>query len=553
METSAIFVQGPQENLQQGRLCLAQGQSDAAIAALGAYLQACPHQAEVWRELGQAYEQKQWLFHQALCLERAQQAQPGQEASRYDLARTWNRLGQHDQFKTLISQILGRPFARPDASPDARPQTESPAASAWQQLLSYLSHYQELLVAYADPDIHDSRLFELVGNLPELVSGTATEDTPPHPPTGFAPQAPDPDRPLRVGYLSPEFAQSVTLSLLAPLLSHRGGDFELYAYDDTPAPPEPALQAHFAAWRPIHGLDNPTVAAQIRQDAIDILVDLTGLPNAWRYGVFALRPAPVQLTGLSFAFSSGCRQMDACFSDAVLTPPEIAAGYPEHVIQLPCVFHWQAQAEYPLQAPPCHPDGALTFGSANSLNKLNESVLRLWARLLQHIPTARLFLKTPVFNDPLAVRFYCELFEHFGIAPERLRLEGQHHSEHMGYFYPQIDIALDSFPFQGGVTSLEALWMGVPVVSLFQPQWRSRALTASILTSLGLQDWLTGTEAEYLERACQWAADKEFLWTQRQSLRARLQASPICDHAGNARRIEAAYRQCWRQACQRKK
>lgn len=487
------------------------------------------------RSQARDHASRQWLFHQAGCLERIQQLLPGDDTSAYELLGAWNRLGMHDRLETQLSRLLGRGFGQPDP---AGSEPLDPRA----RLFWYLSHYHELLAAFALPAFDDAALFELIKRLPApLVRAQPS-----------APVALGPHRPLRVGYLSPEFGQSVTMSLLRPLLRHAGQGFELYAYDDTPPslPADASLAQAFTHWRRIHGIDNPTAAELIRADRIDILVDWLGVPNAWRYGLFALRPAPVQMAGLGFVFSSACRSIDYCLSDAVLCPPEIQAGYPETVIRLKSAFHWQApEPAIAPGAPPSESHGFITFGSANSLNKLNQAVIACWASILRALPTARLFLKTPVFNDRVAVRFYTELFAHFGISAERLRLEGQGSENHVGYFYPQIDIALDAFPFQGGVTSCEALWMGVPVLSLFRPQWRTRALTASILTALGQPDWLTHSEAEYGQRALDWARDRDFLRTQRRELRQRMLTSPLCDGPGAAQELEAAYRQVWQRAC----
>ncbi len=190
---------------------------------------------------------------------------------------------------------------------------------------------------------------------------------------------------------------------------------------------------------------------------------------------------------------------------------------------------------------PCLQNAAITLGSASTLNKLNPQVIALWSQILKALPEAILFLKTPALEDPLARQWIQSVFAQQGIPTERLRLEGAGQDQHVPYFYSQIDIALDPFPYQGGVTTCESLWMGVPVITLLKPQWQNRALSASIYHHLSLSDWITHSEADYLQKVLDWSQDLNTLKDWRQTLRQYLQQSIICDGALFAHEIEAAY------------
>ena len=489
--------------------------TDQAIGLLGSYLQARPGDLRAWSGLAEAYGLKFWLFHQALCLDRLLELAPQDAEARFELARVLIPLGQHDRLRQLLEAELHRTPATPRA-----------------RLMQYLYRYQQVLLAYSEAD--DQTLFDLIERLPSAGLEAVSAAVPP--------SGPPSDRPLRIGYLSHEFAAHVSMAVFRPLLQHHR--CESFAYDDTVALTDESdeLRTRFTQWRRIVGLDNAAAAELIRADGLDVLIDLAGPLNPYRNGIFALRPAPVQAGGLGFTFSSCNRAIDYCFSDRVLCPPELAERFPERVVYLRSALHWQPPAELSHTEPPCLQNGYVTLGSASALNKLNLRVVALWARILQQLPDARLFLKTPPLNDPLTRSFYTELFGYFGIEAVRLRLEGQGDEPHISYFYSQIDIALDPFPYQGGVTSCEALWMGVPVLSLALPQWSSRALAASVLTAAGLQAWLTDSETEYLARALSWARDRDFLARQRRELRARLLASPICDGPAFAAEVEAACR-----------
>lgn len=498
----------------------------AAIDAYRRYLADYPEDAEAWQRLAQCYHAISWTQHEAECLERYLALCPQDRRMRRWLGMIRFYFGDWAALAKYYSRELGLKGSVPTIT--LKSDSKNAAQTDEIQRLLELD-YQRYL--FTDPEVDDRTLFAWIRHC------QASE--PPQRQRHWPPKRPGP---LRIGYLSGEFGNFASALLFWPLYLHAGSDVEIYLYDDTPPEhAEPGFRPHNLHWRRIWGQSDEGVVAAIRADGIDVLVDLTGITHQRRHGVYAAHPAPAQISGFGFVFSSGLACMDYCISDKILCPPQIAALYPETVVQLKSAFHWQPPEAFRLGEPPCLEQGQITLGAAHTLNRLQPQVISLWARILHALPEARLFLKTVVLADPHTQALYRERFAAHGIDPARIRLEGHGSGHHVSYFYPQIDIALDPFPYSGGVTSSEALWMGVPVAVMDQPQWRARALSVSIYHSLGLQDWLAHSADEYLERVVAWAQDRAFLRTQRQQLRQRLLDSSICDGPGFAREAEALF------------
>lgn len=519
-------------------LSIAQAQRElddpaAASVAYAAYLAAYPDDAEAWQRLAQCHHARGWTFHEAECLERYCSLRPQDTRMLRWQGMIRFYFGDWDWLRRFFPAVLELAGPLPEialaqsAGAIATEGTSHDDTVSLRRLLEL--DYQRYL--FTDPEVDDTTLFTWIRHC------QASE--PPQRQRRGQPKGPGP---LRIGYLSGEFGNFASALLFWPLYLHAGPDVALHIYDDTPPEhAEPGFRPRDLRWRRIWGQTDEAVAAAIQNDGIDVLVDLTGITHQRRHGVYAAHPAPVQISGFGFVFSSGLACMDYCISDRVLCPPPIEALYPEKVVKLESAFHWQPPKAFTLGEPPCLEQGHLTLGAAHTLNRLQPRVIDLWARILHALPEAKLFLKTVVLADPKTQALYRARFAAHGIDPARIRLEGHGSGHHVSYFYPQIDIALDPFPYSGGVTTSEALWMGVPVAVMDQPQWRARALSVSIYHSLGLQDWLAHSEDEYLERVVAWAQDREFLRIQRQQLRQRLLNSSICDGPGFAREAEALF------------
>jgi protein O-GlcNAc transferase len=365
---------------------------------------------------------------------------------------------------------------------------------------------------------------------------------------------PDPDRRLRIGYVSADFARHSAASIFWPVFlapDRRAVEITCYSEVEHPDDQTARFQAVADRWRSTRGLAPDAMADLIRRDAIDVLVDLSGFTRGNRLLVFARKPAPIQVTAWGYATGTGLSTMDYFFADPVVVPPEEQRYFSEEVIYLPSVLPYTPPPDAPAVAPPPTPTGgALTFGSLNQPSKLSDETLALWARVLEAVPDARLFLKFGGMDDPAVGARVREALARRGVAPERLTVRGEScHLDHLAA-YGEVDIALDPVPHGGGVTTMEATWMGVPILTLPGDRISSR-ISASVLTTLELTDWIAASPDEYVALARRHAADPAALAALRAGLRDRLAASPICDAAAYCRAVEAAYRTMWQRWCAR--
>jgi hypothetical protein len=314
------------------------------------------------------------------------------------------------------------------------------------------------------------------------------------------------------------------------------------------------IKPHFAVWRSVAGVTDEALARQIKEDGIDILVDLAGHTAGNRLPVFAWKPAPVQVSWLGYLNTTGLEAMDYLIADEWELPVAQERYFTEVI--------WRLESSYLCFAPPSVPvevnslraisNGFVTFGCFNNLNKINGEVVSLWARILQAIPHSRLYLKAKQFkHQSLRLRFI-DSFACHGIDPSRLILEGTVHSrsEHFEDYH-RVDIALDPFPYPGITTSLEALWMGVPVLTMAGKSFLSRQ-GAGLLMNAGLPEWISSGADDYVARAVKQVSDIEGLAQLRRGLRDQVLASPLFDRPGFASRFEAALRGMWRDWCTRK-
>ncbi len=365
----------------------------------------------------------------------------------------------------------------------------------------------------------------------------------------------DPKRRLRVGYVSRDFRTHPVSSFFMPLLrAHDRAAIEAFCYADNAQRDAVTreLEALADRWRPIAERSDEDVAALIRGDRVDILVDLAGHTGDNRLRVFARRPAPIQVTWLGYPTSTGLSAIDYRLSDAIVDPEgedEIPSS--EAVVRLPEGYHcYRPPDNAPEVGPlPAEAAGRITFGSFNHLPKLSDPAIALWARLLAELPDARLLLKNRCFADAGTRQRFAEKFAAAGIEAERLALKPWvgAHRDHLA-LYNRIDLALDSFPYNGTTTTCEALWMGVPVVTFCGDRHAGR-VGASLLTRVGLEDLIAPDEAGYFTTALALARDPDRLSALRAGLRARMSASPLCDETGFARAVELAYRDMWRRWC----
>jgi len=361
----------------------------------------------------------------------------------------------------------------------------------------------------------------------------------------------DPDRRLRIGYLSPDFRVHPVGRFILPLLAnHDHQRFEIFCYSALASPDEMTrlIQSRADVWREISALSHADLAEQIRSDRIDILVDLTMHMGYNRLPVFARKPAPIQVTYLAYAGTTGLDTIDYRMTDPHLDPPDSAREYyTEKSIHLPRSY-WCYEA--PIEnldpsPPPSAQTGFVTFGSLNNFCKVNGDVLESWRQLLLAVPDSRLILHTCAGNH--RERIHREFAEQ-GIRPERLEFVGLTSMPEYMNLYGRIDIALDPFPYGGGTTTCDALWMGVPVVTLSGDTAVGRG-GVSILSNIGVPEWIAPTGEAYIQIAADLANDPGRLSQLRSTLRARMRQSPLMDAKTFAADFELAYRRMWQNWC----
>jgi predicted O-linked N-acetylglucosamine transferase (SPINDLY family) len=290
------------------------------------------------------------------------------------------------------------------------------------------------------------------------------------------------------------------------------------------------------------------LSRRIEQDGIDILIDLSGHTSMQRMNVFAQRAAPVQATYLGYPASTGVPNMDWLIADTIVAPKDHDSLYSEKVIRLPnTVFCYAPEVDYPYpDYTTQHEKRQLTFGSFNNVPKLTPHTIKLWAAILNEIPDSRLVLKAPSFKDGSAIQVFTERFVAEGVDASRLEFRGPVGLTEMMAEYADIDIALDPVPYNGGTTTLQAMWMGVPVIVKTGNHFVSR-MGASFMSAAGLSEWVAENDADYLRIAIQMGKDRNALLSLKQGLRKRLLNSPAWNVDHFTADFENALLTMWRE------
>ena len=374
--------------------------------------------------------------------------------------------------------------------------------------------------------------------------------------TDFA-NSPNPEKKLRVGFTSADLYSHAVFFFVHPLFSsYDRTQFEFICFSGQPAQKEDhcsqILKEHVDEWHCVHGFNTPKLDQLIREKKIDILVDLSGHTSHNRLEVYLKRAAPVQATWLGYPNTTGLESMDYRIVDEVTDPTPWADDLAsESLYRIPAPFlcfqphqHWH-QVSGKTELTP----GKIIFGSFNNAPKLNESAVSLWCQILQQVPEAELTIKCRSFGKEKTQDFILNLFRQHGIEETRLTVMDYipSNQDHLDT-YNSIDIALDPFPYNGTTTTCDALWMGVPVLTKKGDRHSSR-VGMTLLKSVGLNDWITTSDQEYVQKAAAIAKDREKLTEIKRSLRQRMLNSPLCDSQGFARKFETALRTMWKTWC----
>lgn len=363
----------------------------------------------------------------------------------------------------------------------------------------------------------------------------------------------DPEKRLRVGILSPDLRTHSVAFFIEPFVQgHDKSRIELYAYQTNRTEDAVTLRLRrgFAAWRDCSSFSDPGLLECLLADELDVLIELSGHMQAHRLPVMHMRGAPVQATYIGYPNTTGVRNIDVRFVDSITDPPGVADAFAtERLVRLdPCFLCYRPPTDAP-EPGTARVGGGVTFGSFNALQKINAALVRLWARVLDAVPGSTLLLKSWNLADVASWDGFARRFVDAGIDPSRVRLREptQSVTDHLAS-YAQVDVALDTYPYHGTTTTCEALWMGVPVVTLAGDRHAAR-VGASLLHAVGLPEHVAGDEDAYVRIARELALDPPRQAELRATLRRRIMASPLCDEGAYCRRLEQALRVLWRDWC----
>ncbi|OIR13369.1 TPR repeat-containing protein YrrB [mine drainage metagenome] len=539
-----------------GVACLAMGDLPAAEAALRHAVSVAPTNAMAWDNLASVLRQQGRVDEAVAAHERAVKLQPANAAAWYSYGTTLLGIERVDEAGACFERAL-------KVDPDHLDAKTGLATLCHRrhQVERAVQLFGEVLAR--DPSKHSARSYRLfaMNCLPSvsreqlyaehMAFGRAMGAAPAR---DFACSR-DPGRRLRVAFLSPDLRDHSVAYFLEPLLRCLDREaFEVVLYHDHYL--SDAMSAHLrglsSLWRNFGGQLNAVVETTIRGDAPDILVDLAGHTGLNRLEVFAHRVAPVQVTYLGYPNTTGLAAMDYRFVDAITDPPgEADRLATERLVRFsPTAWSYSAPPDAPAVSPSPGADGAgVVFGSFNNFTKVNDDLLALWGRVLAAVPDSRLFLKARALDEPQLRTWVVDRLRRAGIEPDRVDLRGfvGGKASHLDV-YSKVDIALDTSPYNGTTTTCEALWMGVPVVSLAGDRHAAR-VGASLLTALGRPEWIARTADDYVAIAARLAGGRSALATERHGLRELMRSSLLCDHATQAARVGAALRDCWRQWC----
>lgn len=488
-----------------------QNDTDAAVAALEQALALRPDYPDAHNSLGVTLES-------ANLADDAQRHYREAVRLRPDFADAWSNLGTSLVEQGRVTEAVECLKQAEDIRPDPR---------TGNNLLLALCYTSDL----TPPQLRDEHTAWAV-----RYGAAAPVDAPPRR---------DNPRRLRVGYVSGDFRTHTAAGLIEHLLTHHDRNaVHVSCYANVPRPDDTTekLRSLADAWKPVHAMTDAQMAAVVRADELDVLVDLSGHTAGNRLLCLARKPAAVQGTLFGYPCTTGVPAIDFRVSDSFADPPgETESFYTEKVVRLPNVaWVYKPPADAPaVNTLPSQTRRSFTFGCLNNPAKLSDACLETWARVLKAVPKSRLVLMAGRSAD--AARLLNERFTAFGVASDRLELVYRFPPAEYLEAYQPVDLCLDPFPFNGGVTTCDALWMGVPVLTMAGTDYRSRQ-GVSILSNLGLPEFVADTPDKVVELATIWSEQRAGLADLRGSLREMMEQSPLTAAAEYVRELEAAYR-----------
>ncbi len=544
----------PEAENNLGSLLTARGQLEAAEAAFGRAIERNSDYANAHYNLGHLLFKSRRVEAAVRALERAISLDPDHTGARINLGAAFNHLERHEEAETTLREAIDLDPSRAEAHNNLgvslRAQGYFEAAEdAYRRAVALDPHSAEAhsnliftldFNADYDPFEHQAerRRWHVAHAAPLAGRIRAHQNMP------------DPDRRLRIGYVSADFRQHSAANAFGPMIvDHDPAGFDVVCYsnnfieDDVTA----SFKAAASAWRDCAAIGDADLAEMIRADRIDILVDLSAHTAGNRLLVFARKPAPVQVTGWGHGVGTGMTAIDYFVTDAIVVPDDESALYPETIWHLPSHLPYLPPAAAP-DVPKLPAGGPIKYGCFNRLEKFSDGAVALWADIMTAAPEALLVFKSQALDRPRVKADFVERLAEAGINPARVEFRGgSPQPEHLAA-HGDIDLMLDPFPHSGGVATLDALWMGVPVVTLRGPSVAHR-LAASALHALDLDDFIAETPESYVELALEHGCDRPRLVELRQTLRARVANSPVGDLKAYVTAVEAGYREMWARWC----
>jgi len=540
-----------------GNVLRAQGKLDEAVACYRHALTLTPTHANAYYNLGQALHEQSKLEDAVRCYRLALALTPEDAAAHYSLGFALHAQDKLDE----AMQCYRRALALTPESMDALNNLGN-VLHAQGKLDEAMACYRRALALKPGEHAIHSNLLMTMSYDPSSTPAAVFAEHQNWNLCHARPLAPlisahqhnrDSERRLRIGYVSADFDGHPIGLWMEPLIAaHCRSDVEIVCYSAGTRSDETTdrLKASADVWRTITTMTDKEVAHLVASDQVDILVDLSGHTGHHRLLVFAHKPAPIQVTYLGSLTTTGISAMDYKLTDHFLTPPDSQEQFTEELIRLPgCFACYQAPSDAPTVTPlPSLRTGHVTFSSFNNPTKVTAQVVAVWATILHAVPESRMLLNYWSFEDQGVQARYRALFASHGIAADRLDLlPGAPFPDHLA-LYERVDLALDSFPYNGCYTSSEALWMGIPIITLAGHMSYSR-YGVTLLANLGLEELIATTTEEYVAKAVALANDRVRLAALRQELRTRMASSPLCDASALAHAIEEAYRAMWRRWC----
>jgi protein O-GlcNAc transferase len=538
-----------------GQLYNQAGRCDEAVACLRRVIAARPRHARAYNTLGMALDELGHADEALDCYRNAVRLDPRGYEAHYNLGSALLNPGRIDEAvveleraiaidpaRGLAQMTLGQAMIRRGEVARALPLLEQAIARMPDRPLAHDLYLFALNYLFDDP----ATLINAHRAYGERVEVQLRASWPVHR------NDPDPERRLRIGYVSPDFREHSVATFIEPVLAHHDRSrFEVYAY--YAAPLQDAVTARIAAsvdrWTPCDALDDTQLAARIEVDGIDILIDLAGHTTGNRLPAFAHKPAPVQVTWLGYPATTGLGAIDWRLVTAETDPPGAETWHTEGLWRLPrTLWCYRPDPEAPPvdARTPARRNGHIRFLSANNVAKLSDATIATWARILGAVPDARLILTG--IPEGAARRLLHERFRVRGVAPARVEIRGKLPKEDFRALLADTDIALDPYPYNGTTTSCDALWSGLSLVTLAGRASAARSGVA-LLHMIGLDSLVAEDEDAYVDLATSLARDFDRIESLRAGLRERIAGSALCDEAGLVRDLETTYRAMWHGWC----